>query len=55
MSKGNILDLLNDMEQELKLEHIAEHVLAIAVVRNVLMRDLFELAKQEVGRTSSSE
>lgn len=47
-----MLDLLNDLEQELKLDHIAEHILAIAVARNVLMRDLFELAEREVGGSS---
>ena len=53
MSNGNILDLLNDLEQELKLEHVAEHILAIAVVEDVLMRDLFELAEREVGLVTS--
>ncbi|KAH8120325.1 GTPase activating protein [Phellopilus nigrolimitatus] len=55
MAKGNLLDLLFHMEQELKLGHTAEHVMAIAVGRNVLMRDLFELAEREVGGTSSSQ
>ena len=53
MSKGNLLDLLHSLEQDLQLDHIAENVLAIAVVRDVLMRDLFELAECEVGGTSS--
>ncbi|EJD03956.1 GTPase activating protein [Fomitiporia mediterranea MF3/22] len=55
MSQRNLLDLLHDLEQELKLDHIAEHVLAIAVVRNVLMRDLFELSEREVDGTSSTQ
>ena len=53
MSSRNILDLLNDLEQELKMDHVAEHILAIALARNTLMRDLFELAEREVGSTSS--
>lgn len=54
MSRGNILDLLEELEQQLKLKRVAEHVLAVAVARNVLMRDLFELAEREVGGTSLS-
>lgn len=49
----NLLDLLNDLEQELKLQRLAEHILALAVVRNVLMDNLFELAKREVDNTSN--
>lgn len=49
----NLLDLLNDLEQELKLQRLAEHMLAIAVMRNVLMDNLFELAKREVDNTST--
>ena len=52
LSRGNSLDLLNELEQELKLENVAEHVMAIAVVNDVLMRDLFALAEREVGGTA---
>ena len=54
MSRGNILDLLNALEQELKVDGIAEHILAIAVARNVLTKDLFELADREVSNTALS-
>ncbi len=43
-----MLDHLTGLEQELKLEHAAEHIIAVAVVNNVLMRDLFVLAEREV-------
>ena len=36
------------MEQDLKIGFAAEHIMAIAVSRNVLMKDLFELAEREV-------
>lgn len=48
MSRRNYLDLLDDLEQELKLGHVAEHVMAIAVSQNVLKDNLFELAEREV-------
>ena len=44
LSQKNLLDLLSDLESELKIGHVAEHMLALAVARNVLLRDLFELA-----------
>ena len=50
MSRGNLLDLLLDLEQDLKLTYIAEHFMAIAVDKGVLMRDLFALAEREVLR-----
>jgi hypothetical protein len=55
MSKGNFLDLLNSLEQELKLEAVAEHILAVAVARNILMKDLCALADREVSSTSMSK
>ena len=55
MSKSNILDLLNSLESELKVDAIAEHILAIAVARNVLLKDLHELADREVSGTSLSK
>lgn len=48
MAKGNLLDLLNDMEQELRIGFVAEHIMAIAVARNVLMHDIFQQAEREV-------
>ncbi|KAL5534237.1 hypothetical protein ACEPAG_699 [Sanghuangporus baumii] len=54
MSDRNILDLLHDLEQDLKVEHVAEHILAIAVARNVLMPDLFDLAEREVGGSNQN-
>lgn len=50
LAKGNLLDLLNDMEQDLKIGpgFVAEHIMAVAVARNVLMHDLFQLAEREV-------
>ena len=53
LSQKNLLDLLSDLESELKIGHVAEHMLALAVARNVLLRDLFELADREVDEASS--
>lgn len=36
------------MEQDLKIGFAAEHIMAIAVSRDVLKRDLFQLAEREV-------
>ena len=47
------MDLLSDLESEFKIGHVAEHILAVSVARNVLLRDLFELADREVDETSS--
>lgn len=54
MSKSNTLDLLNSLEQELKVDAIAEHILAIAVARGVLLDDIHQLAEREVSNTSLS-
>lgn len=48
-----MLDHLTDLEQELKLEHAAEHIIAVAVINDVLMRDLFVLAEREVLSAAS--
>ena len=53
MADVNLLDLLNGLEQELKLQRLAEHILALAVMKNVLISNLFELAKREVDNTTS--
>lgn len=52
MVSTNMLDLLHDLEQELKLVHIAEHIMAIAVMKKTLVRDLTELAEREVNNTA---
>ena len=53
MADVNLLDLLNGLEQELKLQRLAEHILALPVMKNVLISNLFELAKREVDNTTS--
>lgn len=50
-----MLDHLTDLEQELKLEHAAEHIIAVAVINDVLMRDLFVLAEREVLSAASGK
>lgn len=51
-----MLDHLTELEQELKLEHAAEHIMAVAVVKDVLMRDLFVLSDREVlGAASGTQ
>lgn len=53
MARGNLLDLLTELEQDLKIGYVAEHIIAIAVARNSLLHDLFALAEREVHEASS--
>lgn len=48
MSQRNTLDLLNELEQEMKLSNVSDHVIAIAVAKHVLGRDILQLANREV-------
>ncbi|KLO14454.1 Rho GTPase activation protein [Schizopora paradoxa] len=54
LSQGNMLDHLTELEQELKLENAAEHIIAVSIVNDVLMRDLFVLADREVLNAASA-
>ncbi|TDL28435.1 Rho GTPase activation protein [Rickenella mellea] len=51
----NMLDLLSDLEQEMKLEHISSHVIAIAIAKNVLTSHITELADREVDGAPNSQ
>ena len=50
-----MLDHLTELEQELKLENAAEHIMAVSIVNNVLMQDLFVLADREVLSAASGK
>ncbi|KDQ07706.1 hypothetical protein BOTBODRAFT_59835 [Botryobasidium botryosum FD-172 SS1] len=52
LEEHNHLDLLNELEQKMRLEHIAPYLINIAEARQVFLADLCELAHREVEASS---
>ena len=49
IEEQNYLDLLADLEQKLRLEHVSQHVISLAMARRRLLPDLSQLADREVA------
>ena len=49
IEEQNYLDVLADLEQKLRLEHVSHHVISLAMARRRLVPDLSQLADREVA------
>ena len=49
IEEQNYLDVLADLEQKLRLEHVSHHVISLAMARRRLVPDLSRLADREVA------
>jgi hypothetical protein len=49
IEEGNYFDFLADLEQKLRLEHVSQHVISLAMARGRLVQDLSDFADQEVA------
>ena len=50
IEEQNYLDVLADLEQKLRLEHVSQHVISLAMARRRLVPDLSRLADREVAK-----
>ena len=48
IEEQNYLDVLANLEQKLRLEHVSHHVISLAMARRRLIPDLSQLADREV-------
>ena len=46
-----MLDWVSDLDSKLEIKNISDHVISIAKARNILMKDILELADREVDGT----
>ena len=49
IEEQNYLDFLADLEQKLRIEHVSQHVISLAMARRRLLPDLSQLADREVA------
>ncbi|KAI0961569.1 hypothetical protein AcV7_000640 [Taiwanofungus camphoratus] len=50
----NCLDWMTDLESKLKLRNVSNHIISIAIAKNVLVDNIMELADREVDGTLTS-
>ncbi|THH16896.1 hypothetical protein EW146_g3826 [Bondarzewia mesenterica] len=54
LDERNYLDWMRDFELELKMKHVSSELVSVAIAKNILIQNVFELADHEVDGTPTS-